>query len=131
MLKDIKILKNSAFKDNRGMLWTTWKKGVFKNIKFNHDKFSLSKKNVLRGLHCDFKSWKMITSVYGKFLFVVIDMRKKLTDYEFEFINQNNDSYISSLILRRMIFERSIDFRLADSLLNNFWMLQARARVNI
>ena len=45
---------------------------------------------------------------------------KKLTDYEFEFINQNNDSYISSLILRRMIFERSIDFRLADSLLNNF-----------
>ena len=34
MLKDIKILKNSAFKDNRGMLWTTWKKGVFKNIKF-------------------------------------------------------------------------------------------------
>ena len=37
MLKDIKILKNSAFKDNRGMLWTTWKKGVFKNIKFNHD----------------------------------------------------------------------------------------------
>ena len=44
MLKDIKILKNSAFKDNRGMLWTTWKKGVFKNIKFNHDKFSLSKK---------------------------------------------------------------------------------------
>ena len=49
-----------------------------------------------------------------------INMRKKLTDYEFEFINQNNDSYISSLILRRMIFERSIDFRLADSLLNNF-----------
>ena len=28
MLKDIKILKNSAFKDNRGMLWTTWKKGA-------------------------------------------------------------------------------------------------------
>ena len=49
MLKDIKILKNSAFKDNRGMLWTTWKKGVFKNIKFNHDKFSLSKKKCPSG----------------------------------------------------------------------------------
>ena len=81
MLKDIKILKNSAFKDKRGMLWTTWKKGVFKNIKFNHDKFSFSKKNVLRGLHCDFKSWKMITSVYGKFLFVVVDMRKNSKNY--------------------------------------------------
>ena len=81
MLKGIKILKNSAFKDNRGMLWTTWKKGVFKSIKFNHDKFSLSKKNVLRGLHCDFKSWKMITSVYGKFLLVIVDMRKKSKNY--------------------------------------------------
>ena len=44
MFKDIKVLKNAAFKDKRGMLWTTWKKGVFKKIKFNHDKFSFSKK---------------------------------------------------------------------------------------
>ena len=44
-------------------------------------KFSFSKKNVLRGLHCDFKSWKMITSVYGKFLLVVVDMRKNSKNY--------------------------------------------------
>ena len=81
MFKDIKVIKNAAFKDKRGMLWTTWKKGVFKKIKFNHDKFSFSKKNVLRGLHCDFKSWKMITSVYGKFLLVVVDMRKSSKNY--------------------------------------------------
>ena len=81
MFKDMKVLKNSAFKDKRGMLWTTWKKGIFKKIKFNHDKFSFSKKNVLRGLHCDFKSWKMITSVYGKFLLVVVDMRKSSKNY--------------------------------------------------
>ena len=81
MFKDIKVLKNSAFKDKRGMLWTTWKKDIFKKIKFNHDKFSFSKKNVLRGLHCDFKSWKMITSVYGKFLLVVVDMRKSSKNY--------------------------------------------------
>ena len=81
MFKDIKVLKNWSFKDKRGMLWTTWKKGIFKKIKFNHDKFSFSKKNVLRGLHCDFKSWKMITSVYGKFLLVVVDMRKNSKKY--------------------------------------------------
>ena len=81
MFKDIKVLKNQAFKDKRGLLWTTWKKGIFKKINFNHDKFSFSKKNVLRGLHCDFKSWKMITSVYGKFLFVVVDMRKNSKNY--------------------------------------------------
>ena len=74
MFKDIKIINNKNFRDFRGLLWTSWKKGNFKKIKFNHDKFSLSKRNTLRGFHCDFKSWKMITSVYGKFLFVVVDV---------------------------------------------------------
>ena len=81
MFKDIKILKVSSFNDGRGMLWTTWKKGIFKKINFNHDKFSLSKKNVLRGLHCDFKSWKMITCVYGTVLLVIVDVRKNSKNY--------------------------------------------------
>ena len=81
MFKDIKIIKKTRFKDSRGILWTTWNKGLFKKIVFNHDKFSLSKKNSLRGMHCDFKSWKLITSVYGRFLLVFIDMRKKSKNY--------------------------------------------------
>ena len=81
MFKDIKIIKNKNFKDHRGLLWTTWKKSNFKKIKFNHDKFSLSKKNTLRGFHCDFKSWKMVSCVYGKFLFIVIDMRRSSKNY--------------------------------------------------
>ena len=80
MFNDIKIINQKNFKDKRGLLWTTWKKGIFKKIKFNHDKFSLSKKNTLRGFHCDFKSWKLITSVYGKFLFVV-DVRKNSKNF--------------------------------------------------
>ena len=43
MFKDIKIIKNTNFKDRRGLLWTTWKKGLFKEVKFNHDKFNLFK----------------------------------------------------------------------------------------
>jgi len=81
MFKDIEIIKNKNFKDHRGLLWTTWKKSNFKKIKFNHDKFSLSKKNTLRGFHCDFKSWKMVSCVYGKFLFIVIDMRRSSKNY--------------------------------------------------
>ena len=81
MFNDIKIINHKNFKDKRGLLWTTWKKGIFKKIKFNHDKFSLSKKNTLRGFHCDFKSWKLITSVYGKFLFVVVDVRKNSKNF--------------------------------------------------
>ena len=81
MFNDIKIINQKNFKDKRGLLWTTWKKGIFKKIKFTHDKFSLSKKNTLRGFHCDFKSWKLITSVYGKFLFVVVDVRKNSKNF--------------------------------------------------
>ena len=78
---NIKKIKNSSFKDHRGFYWTTWKRGVFKKLKFNHDKFSISKKNVLRGLHCDFKSWKLVTCVYGKIFFVAVDMRKNKKTY--------------------------------------------------
>jgi len=81
MFKDIKIVSNKNFKDFRGLLWTSWQKDNFKKIKFNHDKFSLSKRKTLRGFHCDFKSWKMVTSVYGKFLFIAIDMRKNSKNY--------------------------------------------------
>ena len=49
-----------------------------------------------------------------------VDMRNKLTDYEFNFMKDNNDSYISALILQRMVFERSIDYDQADSIMNTF-----------
>lgn len=49
-----------------------------------------------------------------------INMRKKLTDYEFDFMKNKNDSYISALILQRMVFERSIDYDKADSIIDTF-----------
>ena len=51
------------------------------NLKFNQDKFSISKKNTLRGFHCDFKSWKLIISTYGKFFLVVVNLKKKSKNY--------------------------------------------------
>ena len=61
-LKGIKIFKSPFFEDNRGTLWTSWEKKLLK-IQFNHDKFSLSKKNVLRGFHGDSKTWKLISDI--------------------------------------------------------------------
>ena len=77
----IKVFKNSSFKDNRGYYWTSWKKGIIKNVIFNHDKFSLSKKNVLRGLHGDKKMWKLVSCVYGKFFIAVVDLNKNSKSY--------------------------------------------------
>ena len=69
MIKGIKVIKGTIYKDNRGTLWTSWKKNRNLNIHFNHDKFSFSKKNVLRGLHYDNKTWKLISCVHGKVFF--------------------------------------------------------------
>ena len=81
MIYKIKKIKNNSFKDHRGYYWTSWKKNIIKKIKFNHDKFSLSKKNVLRGLHGDTKTWKLVSCPYGKFLLVVVDCNKKSKNY--------------------------------------------------
>ena len=49
MIYRVKKIKNSSFKDHRGYYWTSWKKNIINKIKFNHQKFSLSKKKDLRG----------------------------------------------------------------------------------
>ena len=73
----LKVIKNSTFRDKRGFYWTTWKKGILRKLNLIMISFQSQKKNVLRGLHCDFKSWKLVTCTYGKVFFVVVDMKKK------------------------------------------------------
>jgi len=72
--------------DERGDIWTSFLKddveallpvGLF----FKHDKFSQSKHNVLRGIHGDSKSWKLVTCVYGEITQVVVDLRKDSATY--------------------------------------------------
>jgi len=79
-VKQIKIFKSSIFKDHRGHLWTSWKKNRIK-LNFTHDKFSISKKNTLRGLHGDKKTWKLVSCVFGKVFFVIVNNDKKSKDY--------------------------------------------------
>ena len=81
MKNKITVFKNSSFKDHRGYYWTSWQDSKIKKIYFKHDKFSLSKKNVLRGLHGDDKTWKLVSCPYGEFLLVVVNCVKKSKDY--------------------------------------------------
>ena len=81
MLIKVRKFKTSNFKDHRGYYWTSWHKNTFKKINFKHDKFSLSKKNVLRGLHGDEKTWKLISCPYGKFLLVVVNCIKNSKNF--------------------------------------------------
>ena len=78
----VKIFEPDVFTDFRGDLWTTWKKDEFPlDLDFNHDKVSTSRKDVLRGIHGDFKSFKLITCLYGQMFFILVDNRKDSKTY--------------------------------------------------
>lgn len=86
ILKDIQEYTPSSYEDFRGELFTTWKKDEFKNIfgvdlEFVHDKTSVSKKNVLRGIHGDYKSWKLMVCNYGELYYVIVDNRPNSPTY--------------------------------------------------
>jgi len=77
---EIQISQPSSFEDYRGELYTLFKQDNHDLI-FNHDKVSVSKQNVLRGLHGDSKAWKLITCLSGEIYLVVVDNRPESVNY--------------------------------------------------
>jgi len=86
ILPEVKIFTPSVNEDSRGTIFTTFSKDIYKKylpdgLEFIHDKFAESKKGVLRGLHGDNKTWKLITCIYGYIFEVVVDMRPDSSTY--------------------------------------------------
>ena len=80
--KEVKVFRPDVHTDFRGDLWTLWKGDeILPDIEFNHDKVSTSRKNVLRGIHGDAKSSKLITCLYGEIYFVIVDNRPESKTY--------------------------------------------------
>lgn len=50
-------------------------------IEFVEDDISMSRQGVLRGLHGDDRTWKLIQCLYGEFYYVVADMRRDSPTY--------------------------------------------------
>ena len=79
-IEGIKIITPSTHREDRGEIWTSYSsialdKLLPKNLRFKHDKFSRSHFNVIRGIHGDKKTWKLISCVHGNIFQVVVDMR--------------------------------------------------------
>jgi dTDP-4-dehydrorhamnose 3,5-epimerase len=81
LFPEVKIYKPDSYEDFRGELFTIYKMGQFENLQFNHDKVSISRKNVLRGLHGDSKASKLITCLSGEILLALVDNRKDSDNY--------------------------------------------------
>jgi dTDP-4-dehydrorhamnose 3,5-epimerase len=81
MIDGIRVFHPSRFEDFRGDIYTTWDKHKYPNLNWRLDKFSHSSKSVLRGLHGDYDTWKLVQCVYGKFYLIVADNRKDSETY--------------------------------------------------
>lgn len=101
MLQPI-LLKNKKFSDDRGLFYESYKKTDFEintglDITFVQDNHSISKKNVIRGLHYqwDKPMHKLVRVSYGLIIDVIVDIRKDskkfgLVEY-YELSEENNN----------------------------------------
>ena len=79
--KGLKIISHRRHSDSRGSLRETYIKKIIKWDDLVFDYATISKKNVLRGLHGDIKSWKLVTCVFGEVFQVVVDTRPESKNY--------------------------------------------------
>jgi dTDP-4-dehydrorhamnose 3,5-epimerase len=84
ILPEVKIIEPTVFRDNRGEIYSSYHESLQsllpEGMRFNHDKFTTSKTNVLRGLHGDRGTWKLISCIYGMVFQVVVDPTFKKWD---------------------------------------------------
>ena len=104
VFNEVLIIKPSAYYDLRGNIYTSFHKKSYGNIlnvelDFLHDKFAESKQNVLRGLHGDTKTWKLVSCVFGEIFEVVVDMRPNSPTYlKWDAFQLDSDNYSQILI---------------------------------
>jgi len=98
-LKGVLQISPDVFKDRRGEFVETYNKELYNgliaryiehsaryrkkgiNIKFVQDDISVSKKNVLRGIHADSKAWKLVSCIFGKIYMVIVNCDENSKDF--------------------------------------------------
>lgn len=83
-IPDVILLEPKVFEDNRGFFFESFNHKVFeecigKSVSFVQDNHSLSKKNVVRGLHYQIHQaqGKLVRVVQGEIFDVAVDIRKQ------------------------------------------------------
>jgi dTDP-4-dehydrorhamnose 3,5-epimerase len=101
-IRDLILIKPAVFIDQRGFFMESYKESEFIangiNYKFSQDNHSLSKQNVLRGLHYQLNpkaQGKLVRVIKGSIWDVAVDIRKNSPTYlkwiGIELSEQNNE----------------------------------------
>ena len=85
-LDSVRLIKPpTIFEDFRGHYIETWNKRLYHDIgidqDFIQDDISVSSRHVLRGIHGDGKTWKLISCLQGSFYMVVINNDPQSSQY--------------------------------------------------
>jgi len=84
-LPGVLLIKPSAFSDFRGEYVEIYNEELYRKngieVAFIQDDISMSYKNVLRGIHGDEATWKLISCLHGEFYLVVLNYDKGSQDF--------------------------------------------------
>lgn len=86
--KEVAVYSPSVYREYRGEIFTTFHSSnhpachCLPEDYQIHNRFSKSYKGVLRGLHYDFKTWKLVQAIVGDIYLVVLDMRPESKTYK-------------------------------------------------
>lgn len=84
-LEGVVSIQPGVFEDHRGTYVETYNVEDYRknniNLNFLRDDISTSHKNVLRGIHYDDKTWKLVQCMHGEIYFVVVNMHPGSNQY--------------------------------------------------
>jgi dTDP-4-dehydrorhamnose 3,5-epimerase len=85
-LRGVKLIRPATvFEDHRGTYVETWNHDAYRaagiDLEFVQDDISTSTRHVLRGIHGDASTWKLISCLHGKFYLVVVNWDSSSPQY--------------------------------------------------
>jgi dTDP-4-dehydrorhamnose 3,5-epimerase len=85
-LAGVKLIRpGTIFEDHRGTYVETYNRDSYRaagiDVEFVQDDISTSTRHVLRGIHGDASTWKLISCLHGRFYLVVVNMDPSSPQY--------------------------------------------------
>jgi dTDP-4-dehydrorhamnose 3,5-epimerase/CDP-3, 6-dideoxy-D-glycero-D-glycero-4-hexulose-5-epimerase len=98
------IIKSNVFEDERGLFLKTFNETIFKSLgletNFKERYYSVSKRNVIRGMHFQTPPYdhvKLVNVIAGRILDVVVDLRENSKTYK-QVFNVCLDAYKGEML---------------------------------
>ncbi len=84
-LPGVLLIRPEVFEDFRGEYVELYNEALYRekgiDVHFIQDDISVSSRHVLRGIHGDDKTWKLISCLHGRFYFVVVNCDEDAADF--------------------------------------------------